>query len=201
MNLVDTTWTGIPDDVRVALSEAFDVHSLVVSASHVVVVASDGTLLWANESWYAFGRANGAPLPSISPGTNYFHSAPPGDVRVWLERATAAVLAQNVVFEENYDCSSPTRARAFRMRIFPVPRIGLLFEHTLSRERAHGRRMGSPNEDPYRTKFGVILTCSNCRRFRRRRLDAWDWIPAWLDSPPSAVSHGLCPVCAAYYYP
>ncbi len=200
MDRIDTTWTGIPDDVRVALSETFDVHSLVVTASQVVVVAADGTLLWANEAWYAFGRANGAALPSISPGTNYFQSAPPGEVRVWLERASAAVLAQNAVFEENYDCSSPTRARAFRMRIFPVPRIGLLFEHTLSRERG-SRPKRPPNEVTYRTKFGVILTCSNCRRFRRRRLDAWDWIPAWLDTPPSSVSHGLCPVCAAYYYP
>jgi hypothetical protein len=200
MEGVDTTWTGIPDDVRDALSEAFDVHSLVVAASQVVVVAADGTLLWANEAWYAFGRANGVALPSISPGTNYFHAAGEGEVRVWLERATSAVLAQNVVVEQNYDCSSPTQTRAFRMRIFPAPRIGLLFEHTLSRERTHGRRM-CPNEVTYRTKFGVILTCSNCRRFRRRRLDAWDWVPAWLETPPSSVSHGLCPVCAAYYYP
>ena len=191
--------TGMPDDLRLELSRAFDVPSLVTVPSPIAVVAHDGTLLWANRAWYAFGRTNGAYPAAIGLGTNYFDAAK-GDVRTWLDRAARTVLELGTVFEADYERLSPTRSRTFRMRIFPVPTVGLLFEHALRIELPRRLDPRPRDESAYRAESGIILTCSNCPKFRRNRGMVWDWVPAWLEAPPDSLSHGICPLCAVFYY-
>ena len=51
---------------------------------------------------------------------------------------------------------------------------------------------------------GFVSICAHCRCAKRvDNPDQWDFVPQYLQLRPEStpkVSHGLCPVCRAYFY-
>jgi hypothetical protein len=69
-------------------------------------------------------------------------------------------------------------------------------------ERPHAST-ATDDPDRYVDRDGLITMCSHCRCSRRvDSLDHWDFVPEYLQplEPAVRVSHGLCPVCRAYFY-
>jgi hypothetical protein len=102
----------------------------------------------------------------------------------------------------DYECSSPSVFRQFRMQIYPLlAGRGFTVINSLTVERPHNRLVWEPSEAVYRNSNGLIRMCANCRRTNRAgHPDIWDWVPAYLERTRRDVTHGLCPVCAEYYY-
>ena len=75
--------------------------------------------------------------------------------------------------------------------------------HSLAAARTSMARAAAPAwRARYATDGDVIVQCCHCRRTRRSDgSDVWDWVPAWVASPPPETSHGICPLCLEYFYP
>lgn len=159
-------------------------------------------VVYCNRAWDEFARANadahltrsamiGQPIiATIAPALQPFY-----------ERVYRRVLQQQTPFEVEYECSSPRQYRVFQMRVLPLAdRRHLLVVHSLMVERPH-----EPGQDENAAHYiladGAIHLCSHCRRARRADNAEWDWVPGVLEDPPAPVSHGLCGLCLAYFYP
>ncbi len=69
-------------------------------------------------------------------------------------------------------------------------------------ERPHAKTAAA---DPatYVDAHRLVTMCAHCRCSRRvDNPDQWDFVPDYLQPKLSGVkvSHGLCPVCRAYFY-
>ena len=43
--------------------------------------------------------------------------------------------------------------------------------------------------------------CAHCRHTRSADdPQRWDWVPQYVAEPRTRISHGICPLCLAYYY-
>ncbi len=93
---------------------------------HIVVIDSDGTIQFVNESWVAFGRNNAYPLDSGWQGVNYLdvcaESAALGEA--FAEQAATGIRQvisrQRDLFYLEYPCHSPDEQRWFMMRVTPL---------------------------------------------------------------------------------
>ena len=121
-----------------------------------------------------------------------------------IEFYTAAFdSARSNVVEFDYECSSPTTFRSFRMQILPIGHLkSYAVIHSLKiDETATERRQAFVFGREYLNDAGLVTVCSHCRRSRRADAPAiWDWVPAILEPVHKNVSHGLCPVCHEYFY-
>jgi hypothetical protein len=187
------------DDAVQRLAQPFDLAALDAEGSTLALVNKMGLILWVNAAWHAFGAANGAKAAAIAPGVGYFEAVQ-GELRSWALGAATRSMASEGVFESDYECSSPTEKRTFRMRMLPLPGGGLLIEHSLRLEAPHASVGAAPDLANYRNDGGLIVMCANCRKVRRSDKSAWDWVPAWVAAQPERVSHGLCFVCLEFYY-
>jgi hypothetical protein len=187
------------DDAVQRLAEPFDLAALDAEGSTLALVNKMGSILWVNAAWHAFGAANGAKAAAIAPGVGYFEAVQ-GELRSWALGAATRSTASGEVFESDYECSSPTEKRTFRMRMLPLPGGGLLIEHSLRLEVPHADVGAAPDLATYRSDGGLIVMCSNCRKVRRSDKSAWAWVPAWVAAQPERISHGLCFVCLEFYY-
>jgi signal transduction histidine kinase len=86
----------------------------------VAILDADGTVVWVNEAWRAFGRANGLDLPDDGMGANYLDvtaAAAPADE----DAGRAATGLRDVLdgrrstFSMVYPCHSPDERRWFRL--------------------------------------------------------------------------------------
>jgi hypothetical protein len=69
-------------------------------------------------------------------------------------------------------------------------------------ERPHELVASPPLDANYRDSNGLITMCCHCRRVCQvTARSAWDWVPAFVQSPPANVSHGICTPCLNLYYP
>jgi hypothetical protein len=118
-----------------------------------------------------------------------------------FERARAS----GEVVEHDYECSSPTQRRVFRMRIHPCPSGGFVVVHSLLREAPPGDVACPPLDALYRDARGLVVQCANCRRVRQVAAQAtpgaaWDWVPEYVARMPPQTSHAICRPCADFYY-
>jgi hypothetical protein len=84
--------------------------------------------------------------------------------------------------------------------VLPFGKAGLLVEHSLLVDRPHQHPELAGLEAHYRSPSGLILQCSNCRRFRRADAAVWDWVRVWISQMPRDVTHGLCAACVGFYW-
>lgn len=107
-------------------------------------------------------------------------------------------------WEHDYECSSPTLKRLFRMRVFPLGQSHILVENSLRIEEEHDsdRIVGQAVMARYADKDGIVTMCSHCRRTKRSNMTetAWDWVPSYVRNPPQFISHGLCHMCIPLYF-
>lgn len=99
-----------------------------------------------------------------------------------------------------FECSSPSLARIYQMRIMPGARGSFLTINTLISE----ARMGvepPKNLDDYAGTDGKAIMCSNCRRVKRLSPPGvWEWIPELLWNGQFPTTSDFCDFCAAYHH-
>ena len=84
------------------------------------------------------------------------------------------------------------------MCVYPVAGE-LLIVNSLVVNEPHAGHAFPAFEAHYRNSDGLLMMCSNCRRVRIGPVERWDWVPDFVDTPPSNVTHGLCRPCFEYY--
>ena len=180
---------------------AFDAKALADDPGSLVAIRDDGTILWFNAGWRRFAGANGGDdVPDrFGVGASYFEAIS-GTLRGFYEELVLDCADRQEPFEQQYECSSPTSRRTFRMRVLPAGDHVLLVSHSLVVEEPVEAAASEPLDDAYRAPTGLVTMCSNCRRVRRADQAQWDWVPAWVSNQPARVSHGICALCMGYYY-
>jgi hypothetical protein len=170
------------------------------------VVDSQFRILYCNPAWDRFASANGAPQLTSDAVIGFdLFDVIPDDLRGLYSHTFRKVLSTGRVGEETYQCSSPTEFRIFRMRIHLLkPQNWLIVTNPLLVERPHAKT-APPDSNTYVNANRFVTMCAHCRC--SRRLDdpgQWDFVPEYLKlslESATKVSHGLCPVCRAYFYP
>ncbi len=192
----------------------FDLHTHDEHHSTIYGLRRDLTLAYVNAEWIRYAYRNSAPRHLLQPDIVLnlcvldFISGP---LRSFYRRLFQSTLRQAVPRDHDYDCSTPNELRELHMDVLPLPfgasePDGLLTIHSQVRSRPipddYPPPQGASVPEDYLTPRGLLITCSNCRRFRAQDgSERWDWIPEYLNHPPAPISHGLCDVCLDYYHP
>jgi hypothetical protein len=165
--------------------------------SSIAAITGDGRIGWVNRGWLEFARANGGAGAAIHVGDNYF-AAIGGETRGPFEAAVAECLASGIPLEQEYECSSATVQRVYRLRMLPLSKRTLLLVHHPVARQSQDRPAEPPEEARYRNACGQIAQCGNCRRTRTFPEHAWHWVPSWVERPPEGVTYVPCPVCRGF---
>ena len=180
----------------------FDVEALQTEPSTIYAVGPDLRINFVNDAYAQFARANGARWNESEWGIGTpILDAIPQELRRFHEKLFERAATTGTSAEYDYDCSTATMTRRFRMRVLPCASGALLVVHSLIRETPNEEPSLPPIEALYR-RSGMLLQCSHCRRVQRADdANTWDWVPAYAEKPQPNTSHGLCRLCCAYYYP
>jgi len=179
-------------------------ETLTATAAVSYVLDSNLRFAYCNPAWDKFARENDGLelLGDAVIGSQLFHAIPdvlqPFYTRMFDEVQRSAFVGQHV-----YECSGPQHFRKFRMRVHLLNSNWLMVSNTLLVEEAHCRETPA-HDSVYRNEHGLIIMCAHCRCSQRTdEPRQWDFVPAHLKARPLSlgVSHGLCPVCRAYFYP
>lgn len=186
--------------LQTVTSSLVDVYRGLVASDNVSYILTDRLRIHrTNAAYDRFAAANGgsAIARSWSQGASLLDAISEA-LRPFYADGFARARAQQRVWEHDYECSSPTHYRAFRMLAYPVGEW-FVVTHALRVEHPHTRDAHAP--DSRYESSGVIAMCSHCRRVRAATLpERWDWVPEYLASPRLDISHGLCPGCYHYHY-
>ncbi len=169
------------------------------------ILDSQFRIMYCNPAWSRFATLNGAPrlAGGLAVGSALF-DAIPDVLKPAYSDAFGEVLSTGQVWAQSYECSSPTLFRVFRMRIHLLkPRNWFVVTNTLVVESPH-RETATADASAHVDANGFITICAHCRCTKRiEDPNQWDFVPQYLqlslESIPK-VSHGLCPVCRAYFY-
>jgi len=182
-------------------------QALDSSSAVAYMLNSEFRIMYFNPAWKQFAEANGAPklASQLVIGADLFDFVPEA-LKTFYSDAFREIMASGRVWEKSYECSSPTLFRMFRMRVHLVkPQDGLVITNSLLVERSHTRMMWSANQNEYMNTNGFVTICAHCRCSRRiDKPDQWDFVPEYIEPAlnyAARFSHGLCPVCHAYFYP
>lgn len=180
------------------LVPAFDEAALAALESSIVAIDPKGEILWVNSAFERFADENGG---DGSRRGSYYDGID-ASLRDYFRNAFEEALQTGKVFEQDYECSSPEMHRCFRLRALPIRQDGLLLEHSLVSECAHAPPPSSDERhaERYVGPAGTIAQCSNCRRVRDSRSNAWHWAPSLVRRVDPRVSHVLCPSCVGFYW-
>lgn len=184
----------------------FDVAELDRTPANVCVLGSDLRIAYVNPAWRAFGAANGLCSGEETSGVGQsVMRVTPDALRPFYERLFMRARETAEPVAHDYECSSPTVRRLFRMRIYPCKSGAFIVVHSLLREVPHDGVARAALEQTYRDERGLIVQCSNCRRVRRPGVGAdetaeWDWVPDYVAHMPPDTSHSICAVCVAFHY-
>ncbi len=183
-------------------------EELAKSGNVSCVLDENLRLAYCNPAWDHFALKNGgdAAMAKRVVGTQLFDFIP--DVlRVFYDQLFEVARATLQMRPHDYECSSPTTYRLFRMEVRPLPSsAGFVVVHALRVEHPHGsdRTSSPPWADRYCNSDGIITMCAHCRKTKHvAEPDVWDWVPEYLGpaAPRARISHGLCGPCFAYFYP
>jgi hypothetical protein len=181
---------------------AIPLSTLEASGDVSCQLNNDLRICYCNPAWDRFALANDGEfaLSERVLGAVIVDFVPPELVEFY----TAAFAgARDAIVEFDYECSSPDLYRTFKMQILPSEQPkGYTVVNALNVvEKMEGKHPALVLGPQYITEDGFITVCSHCRRSRRVNApDKWDWVPANLKPAQRNVSHGLCPICHAYFY-
>jgi PAS domain-containing protein len=185
----------------------FDYPSSVVEAEAGVIFCLDPdlTITYCNPAWDRFAEENGGPgLRLPAPIGRCILDYIGGPDRDYFEKQYKRTLKQSEIWERDYECSSKTLYRKFRLRAVPMQKNrGLFVMNFLRVEHPHEVQPCLRLDDFYRDSRGLIRMCASCRRTCRNAPggDVWDWVPDYVDSLPFQTTHGICGPCQELYYP
>ena len=189
-----------------AMLSGVDLETLESDLHSIYALSDQLKLIYLNPAWFRFARENnGEPVISerYPIGTD-FPRAVSRIIRSFYVDHLRSILETGVVWEHDYECSSPELFRIYHETAYPMhDKRGILVMNSLLVETEHTPADGpSPlYESFYRKPNGLIMQCAYCRRFQRNKDDdIWDWNPEWLRHPPDRISHSLCNICFDYYF-
>lgn len=190
----------------------FDLDTLDEHGATIYGLRHDLTFAYANASWTKFACDNDGAHYLTDPAWllgKFILSFIAEPLRLFYETTFRDVVQTNTTAVHDYDCSTPNKVRFFHMDILPLKsptrrNRGLLIINSHApppKPFPLRNTVDEPDPDAYLTEDQLLVSCSHCRRFRRRDdPNTWDWLPNYLESPPAPVSHGLCEVCLDHYY-
>lgn len=184
-----------------------DVPRSVLERSQAVicVLDSDLRITYCNPAWDEFARQNaGQSVMTQGVAGSRLLEVVAEPLQAFYQGIFAQAGVTGQVQEFDYECSSAEIYRTFHMQVLPLKHgHGFLVMHSLRVEKPLDFRAAqAPDDARYAGPGGLIVMCCHCRRTRHaRKPEVWDWVPAYLDPLRRKVSHGLCPVCYAYFYP
>jgi hypothetical protein len=152
-----------------------------------------------NRAWNRFALENGGEqvVASWRPGAALLDVIP-DPLKPFYRDGFARAAQTADRWDHDYECSSPTVFRKYRMITYPFDG-SFLVTHALLVEKPHAEPAAASSAAYERD--GVIAICSHCRRVRHAADPSrWDWVPAYLAPAVQNLSHGLCPPCFSYYY-
>jgi hypothetical protein len=179
--------------------QGMDFETLENNSHPIFGLTTDLSLSYLNPAWFKFAAENrGEPDISerfgIGTAIGSVIAAPLQDFYLGNLRSR---LQTGKTWSHDYECSSPTTYRLYHQTVYPLHNHrGLVVVNSLVKEQTHdanSRPPLPPSEAGYRQQSGLIIQCCHCRRTERAsEPGVWDWIPAWVERMPPAVSHGLC---------
>jgi hypothetical protein len=178
------------------LDKSFDV-SYILDSQH--------KFIYTNPAWDAFAESNDAPhlAGEAIIGSDIFNSVPKV-LKPLYRSAFTEVAETGHIWERTYKCSSSDQARRFRMKIYFLERRNwFLVTNSLLVQRPHRKTCGS-DSDTYFSR-GIVTMCAHCRcSMRVDGSKRWDFVPEYIKlkgMQALKISHGLCPICQAHFYP
>jgi hypothetical protein len=166
----------------------------------IYMVDSRLRILYCNAGWERFAEQNGGVglRGTEQVGRPVLDAIPP-PLRDFYQEGYRKVLEQGETWGHDYECSSPTLYRKYRMLVTPVASVNgalvvnsLIVETPFPEEGVAARNHVDAN--------GIVTMCCHCRRTRRAGADrVWDWVPSLVAEPPDNISHGLCQTCLGIY--
>ena len=156
-------------------------------------------IVYCNAAWDQFAELNG--------GTSLIRPAPyglcvldacPDPLKSLYRSAFLNVFKTKRQWVHEYECSSARVYRLFRMTALRRPTDDfVVVSNFLLRERPHGgeRPVMPPDPAAYEGHGGVVAMCCLCRRTRRKSGRGWDWVPAYVQTPPVHLANRLCEAC------
>lgn len=157
---------------------------------------------YCNPAWNSFALSNaGGPgvLQDRVISRNLLDFIP-ADLKQYYAHLFATARALGRPVSHDYECSSTTLYRLYRMQIYPLE-SGYTVVNSLRVEHPHDRTPVEPDDAVYRNSAGLIRMCANCRRTNRADDAAvWDWVPAYVERMRENTTHGVCPLCLEFYY-
>lgn len=163
-------------------------------------------ILYCNAAWDRFAQENGGHgLERENQVGRGVLDSIPEPLKDLYAAGYRGVLASQRVWAMSYECSSPAAFRRFHLSAYPDPRgTGVVVVNSLEVERPHeeSERPAHAGGPEYIDAAGMVRMCCHCRRTRRVQLNpVWDWVPSYVEQPPSRVSHWICEACADIFFP
>jgi hypothetical protein len=187
---------------RPAESRAIPVNVLESCPDPCFVVTDSLDIKYCNQGWNKFAVLNEA-RPEVLAAkviSRNLLDFVPNDLKRFHADLFALARKTGKPVTHDYECSSATTFRLYRMHIFPLNQ-GFAVINSLRVEHPHDRTPLEPNDAFYETESGMIRMCSNCRRTNRADDPAaWDWVPDYLERMRPNTTHGVCPACTEFYY-
>jgi hypothetical protein len=155
-------------------------------------------ILYCNEAWDRFAESNGgAALKRPTPYGMCVLDVIPEPLKTFYRSAYLTVFATRRQWVHEYECSSATMHRLFRMTALHRPKDDfILVTNFLVEERLHGdERVRQPDPAVYQGSDDSIVMCSLCRKTRRRDRRRWDWVPAYVERPSARLAYSICESC------
>ncbi len=189
------------------MTDAWPVPELardVVDTSPNVIYLLDADLRirYCNPAWDHFALNNDGEAALAAKILHMpLFDAIPAVMQPFYREVFAACAEDGEPFAFDYECSSPSQFRRFRMEVMPSKAgRGFGIINALRVERPHGTTAVLPSEEHLGAN-GIIVMCAHCRKTRSAKEPArWDWVPAYVASKTAPISHGLCPPCGSYHY-
>jgi hypothetical protein len=186
------------------LSSALE--ALAAERASSCLLDAAGRFVAVNAAWDRFAHENGGGTGCLGArlvGTAYASHVDGAAPRAKLEEELARSLG-GASFGVDSECNSPDTLRLLRTHHVPVRGtdddavVGVMLVHAVVHEAPMGaaRPILPPDEARYRRGDGLVLMCSCCRRVHRAgSVGLWEFVPAYLESPPVPVTHGFCAPC------
>jgi len=175
------------------------------TASVIFVLDRRLQIVYCNEAWDRFAEANSGPeLKRPNPYGFPVLDVVPEFLKDLYRSVYSNILTNGQLWEFHYECSSATTYRLFRMtveRMTEGERIVVTNRLIEERPQDRERRVMSPDPGLYGGFGDPAAMCFLCRRTRRRDGGGWDWVPAFVESPPPALAAAICDDCASKFGP
>jgi len=171
--------------------------SIERDSATVFVLDRELRILYCNEAWDRFAESNGG-VALMRPRIYEMCvlDVVPEPLKDWYRSAYLKVFKTGRQWVHEYECSSSTVYRLFRMTALQRPREDfILVTNFLLEERPHGDERPITPPDAAVYDGDKIAMCSLCRRTRGRRRRRWDWVPAYVERPPAGLAYGVCESC------